>query len=162
MAHKISSQFIPELSKLTNEYVVYCDNNEIPSQIVNEQLVSLLKQDNNYFRLIHITDKRGDNTDGSILLSTYSLRLKFRIPPFRILLFSLDMLSLEEIQELRPWMEYIFTLIDMLPGFHLSTQCLTSAVQARTQADLKRNYRPYTNSFPVCFLSSRLALDYSR
>ncbi|KAK8803676.1 hypothetical protein WA158_001370 [Blastocystis sp. Blastoise] len=124
---QISSQYIPDLSRYCPQWAVISDTNEIPTQIVTRQLVDLIKNDHDCLRLIHITDQRAENVDGSVRLSTATLRLQFKIP------------SPENISELKSWMNYIFTLIDLLPTLHLSSQVYAMNRRARVQNE-QRNF----------------------
>ena len=82
MGHQVATQYTPELSKASGNWIVISDNNETPSLLLNRSLMDLLKVPNCMLRLIHISDHMPHPTDNRVHLADYAIRIKVKLPAY--------------------------------------------------------------------------------
>lgn len=75
-------QYTPELNKVSGNWVVISDTNEVPSSLLIPSVINVMKISNSYLRLIHVSDNMPAPTDNRAHLSSYGIRIKAKLPAF--------------------------------------------------------------------------------
>ena len=82
MGHAVALQYTPELSKVSGNWVVISDTNEVPSSLLTPSVINVLKISNSFLRLIHVSDNMPAPTDNRAHLSNYGIRIKVKLPAY--------------------------------------------------------------------------------
>ena len=82
MGHQVALQYTPELNKVSGNWIVISDTNEVPSSLLTPSVISVLKISNSFLRLIHVSDNMPAPTDNRAHLSNCGIRIKAKLPAY--------------------------------------------------------------------------------
>ncbi|KAK8796626.1 hypothetical protein WA588_000755 [Blastocystis sp. NMH] len=119
MGHAVALQYTPELSKVSGNWVVISDTNEVPSSLLTPSVINVLKISNSFLRLIHVSDNMPAPTDNRAHLSNYGIRIKVKLPAY------------DRMDSMSNVMDMIFDVIDAVAQVRLSPKAAATTAKVR-------------------------------